>query len=55
MGFMSSHSPSKDVFEVEGRDCLVYRSKQSSPDEKENLKIEVNRGKSRNRKVNVSV
>ena len=55
MGFMSSHSPSKDVFEVEGRDCLVYRSKQSSPDEKENLKIEVNRGKSRNRNVNVIV
>ena len=24
---MTSNSPSKDVFEVEGRDCLAYKNK----------------------------
>ena len=55
MNFMSSNSPSKDVLEVEGRDCLAYRDKHSISDGKENLKIEFDGGKSRNRKVNVIV
>jgi hypothetical protein len=55
MNFMSSNSPNKDVFEVEGRDCLTYRSKQSSSEEKENSEIDFGGGKSRIRKVNVIV
>ena len=55
MGFMSSNSPSKDVFEVEGRDCLAYKNKFSQFDEHEGFKNKNTGGKGRKYEVNVIV
>ena len=50
MGFMTSNSPSKDVFEVEGRDCL-HKSKFSQPGEEDDFKHENIEVKARNIKL----
>ena len=55
MGFMTSNSPSKDVFEVEGRDCLAYKNKFSQPGEEDDFKHENIGGKGQKHKVNVVV
>ena len=55
MGFMSANSPSKDVFEVEGRDCLAYKNKFSQPGEEDDFKHENIGGKGQKHKVNVVV
>ncbi len=55
MGFMSSNSPSKDVFEVEGRDCLAYKNKSSQSGELDCLKNKNNGGKGQKYEVNVVV
>jgi len=55
MGFMTSNSPSKDVFEVEGRDCLAYKDKFSQPGEEDDFKHENIGGKGQKHKVNVVV
>jgi len=55
MGFMSSNSPSKDVFEVEGRDCLAYKNKFSQFGEHEGFKNKNTGGKGRKYEVNVVV
>ena len=55
MGFMTSNSPSKDVFEVEGRDCLAYKDKFSQPGEEDGFKHENIGGKGQKHKVNVVV
>ena len=55
MGFMTSNSPSKDVFEVEGRDCLAYKNKFSLPGEEDGFKHENTGGKGQKYKVNVVV
>ena len=52
---MTSNSPSKDVFEVEGRDCLAYQDKFSLPGEEDGFKRENTRGKGQKYKVNVVV
>ena len=53
MSFMSSNLPNKDVLELEGRDCLIYRNKESGADGKETLKVDGEKG--RNRQVNVTI
>ena len=53
MSFMSSNLPNKDVLELEGRDCLIYRNKESGADGKETLKVGGEKG--RNRQVNVTI
>ena len=55
MGFMTSNSPSKDVFEVEGRDCLAYKNKFSHLGEEDGCKHENIGGKGQKYKVNVVV
>ena len=55
MGFMSSNSPSKDVFEVEGRDCLAYRHKFSQSGEQDGFKNKNTGGKGQKHEVNVVV
>ena len=55
MGFMSSNSPSKDVFEVEGRDCLAYKNKFSQSGELDGLKNKNTGGKGQKYEVNVVV
>jgi len=55
MGFMSANSPSKDVFEVEGRDCLAYKNKFSQPGEEDGFRHENIGGKGQKYKVNVVV
>ena len=55
MGFMSSNSPSRDVFEVEGRDCLAYKNKFSHDVEQDSSKHEAIGGKDQKHKVNVVV
>ena len=55
MGFMSANSPNKDVFEVEGRDCLAYKDKRLMSQEKESLRTKTIRGKDRDIEVNVKV
>tara|TARA_B100000519_G_C14148364_1_gene393314 strand:- start:297 stop:464 length:168 start_codon:yes stop_codon:yes gene_type:complete len=55
MGFMSANSPSKDVFDVEGRDCLAYKNKFSKPGEEDGFKHENIGGKGQKYKVNVVV
>ena len=55
MGFMTSNSPSKDVFEVEGRDCLAYKNKFSPFGEHEGFKNKNTGGKGRKYEVNVIV
>ena len=55
MGFMTSNSPSKDVFEVEGRDCLAYKNKFSHLGEEDGCKQENIGGKGQRYKVNVVV
>ena len=55
MGFMSANSPSKDVFEVEGRDCLAYKNKFSHLGEEDGCKHENIGGKGQKYKVNVVV
>tara|TARA_Y100000766_G_C18892835_1_gene599400 strand:- start:569 stop:856 length:288 start_codon:yes stop_codon:yes gene_type:complete len=55
MGFMSSNSPSKDVFEVEGRDCLAYKNKFPQFGEHEGFKNKNTGGKGRKYEVNVVV
>ena len=55
MGFMSSNSPSKDVFEVEGRDCLAYKNKFSHLGEEDGCKHENIGSKGQKYKVNVVV
>ena len=55
MGFMTSNSPSKDVFEVEGRDCLAYKNKFSHLGEEDGCRHENIGGKGQKHKVNVVV
>ena len=55
MRFMSANSPNKDVFEVEGRDCLAYKDKTLTWNEKEDSRAKTNGGTDRNIKVNVIV
>ncbi len=55
MGFMTSNSPSKDVFEVEGRDCLAYKNKFSHLGEEDGCKHKNIGGKGQKHKVNVVV
>ena len=55
MRFMSSNSPSRDVLEVEGRECLAYMDKHSHANEQENLKSKMDGGKGQERQVNVVV
>ena len=52
---LTSNSPSKDVFEVEGRDCLAYKDKFSQPGEEHDFKHENIGGKGQKHKVNVIV
>ena len=55
MRFMSANSPNKDVFEVEGRDCLAYKDKTLTWNEKEDSRAKTNGGRDRNIKVNLIV
>ena len=55
MGFMTSNSPSKDVIEVEVRDCLAYKNKFSHLGVEDGFKHENIGGKGQKYKVNVVV
>ena len=55
MGFMSANSPNKDVFEVEGRDCLAYKDKRLTSKEKQSSRMKTNGGKDRDIEENVKV
>ena len=52
---MSANSPNKDVFEVEGRDCLAYKDKRLTSKEKQSSRMKTNGGKDRDIEVNVKV
>ena len=55
MGFMSANSPNKDVFEVEGRDCLAYKEKNLMPKDKVSPGTKTEGGRDRTIEVNVKV
>jgi hypothetical protein len=52
MSFISSNLPSIDVFEVEGRDCLAFESRESSH---KNSRICLRKNGGENKKINVIV
>ena len=53
MGFMSANSPNKDVFEVEGRNCLAYKEKSLMSKDKVSSSAKTEGGKERIFEVNV--
>ena len=55
MGFMSANLPNKDVFEVEGRDCLAFKDKCLVSKEKGCSRAKTEGGKDRDIEVNVKV